>query len=88
LVNEEDGILLLSEYAGAYYELGEHAFTISPYDIYGTVENMHKALTMSSEERKQRATSLRNIVKAADVKEWFYAQVDDAIRDMQRINEE
>jgi trehalose 6-phosphate synthase len=88
LVNVKDGILLLSEYAGAYYELGEHAFTISPYDIYGTVESMHKALTMSSEKRKQRATSLRNIVKAADVKEWFYAQVDDAIQDMQGTKKE
>jgi len=88
LVNEEDGILLLSEAAGAYYEMGEYAFTISPYDIYGTVESLHRALTISSEERKQRAAALRNIVKRADVKEWFYAQVNDAIQDMQEINEE
>lgn len=80
LLNKRDGVLLLSEYAGAFYELGEEALTVSPFDVYGTAEAMHKALTMSPEERKRRAQTLRQVVIQADVREWFKAQVDEALR--------
>ncbi|MQC26143.1 MAG: trehalose-6-phosphate synthase [Chloroflexi bacterium] len=80
LVNNRNGVLLLSEYAGAFYELGEQALTVSPFDVYGTAEAMHQALTMAPAERKKRANTLRNIVMEADVREWFSSQVDDALR--------
>jgi trehalose 6-phosphate synthase len=82
LVNNRDGVLLLSEYAGAFYELGEQALTVSPFDVYGTAEAMHQALTMTPAERRKRADILREIVTQADVREWFSAQVDDALRAM------
>ncbi len=80
LVNNKDGVLLLSEFAGAYYELGEEALTVSPFDVYGTAEAMHQALVMPAAERQHRAQTLRDIVTRADVREWFKAQVDDALR--------
>ncbi len=79
-INQRDGVLVLSENAGAYYELGDHALTVSPYDIYGTSEAMHEALTMGSDERSQRAEALRAQVRDADVRAWFASQVDDALR--------
>jgi trehalose 6-phosphate synthase len=82
LVNQQDGVLLLSEHAGAFYELGEHVLTVSPFDIYGTAESLNMALKMPLEDRRKRADSLRNLVQKADVKEWFYAQADDALRDL------
>ena len=86
LLNEKDGVLLLSEYAGAYYELGDHALNVSPYDIYGTVDAMHQALKMPSEERRSRATALRNIVQDANIKDWFQAQVKDALKTLRKNN--
>lgn len=80
LVNQRDGVLLLSEYAGAYYELGSHALTVSPFDIYGTMEAMHAALSMPADERHKRAEALRQIVRQAGVKYWFRAQIEDALR--------
>jgi trehalose 6-phosphate synthase len=80
LVNENDGVLVLSEYAGAFFELGEHALSVSPYDSFGTAEALHQALIMPRDERARRAAALREIVKSADVKEWFYHQVEDALR--------
>lgn len=82
LVNRKNGVLLLSEFAGAFYELGQDALTVSPFDVYGTAEAMHQALTMTMEERTRRATALREIVVKKDVREWFAAQVDDALRAM------
>lgn len=80
LVNQRSGVLLLSEYAGAFYELGEQALVVSPFDIYGTMEAIHEALEMPVEERRERSEILRERVRNAGVREWFYAQVEDALR--------
>jgi trehalose 6-phosphate synthase len=80
LVNQKDGVLVLSEDAGAFYELGEYALTVSPFDIFGTANALHQALSMAPEDKRQRAEALRDIVKKADIRGWFYDQVDDAMR--------
>lgn len=79
LVNQRNGVLLLSEHAGAFYELGDNALVVSPFDIFSTAEAMHEALTMSAAEREQRAEALRAQVKGAGVKTWFSDQLDDAL---------
>jgi len=80
LVNQKDGVLVLSEDAGAFYELGEHALTVSPFDTFGTTNAIHQGLTMSSEEKRKRAEALKKIVMNADIHSWFNNQVDDAMR--------
>ncbi len=82
LVNEHDGVVLLSEYAGAIYEMHEHVLSISPFDVHNAAEAIHQALQMPQEERQQRAEALREIVRRADVKRWFYMQTQDALRAM------
>lgn len=80
LVNENDGVLVLSERAGAFYELGEHALTISPFDTYSTAEALNHALIMPKSDRRRRAEQLRHTVRNAGVREWLFNQVDDAMR--------
>src|SRR5690606_4977053 len=80
LVNQKDGVLVLSEHAGAFYELGDEALAVSPFDIHSTAEALHQALTMPVEERHRRAEALRQKVRGADVRRWFYAQLEDALR--------
>ena len=48
-----DGVLVLSEFAGASWELSE-AIQVNPYDVEGTAESYYRALTMSPEERRTR----------------------------------
>jgi trehalose 6-phosphate synthase len=79
LVNERNGMIVLSEYAGAYYEMGQHTLNISPFDTYGTAQAMHKALTMAEEKRQLHAVALKKIVQEADVRQWFYHQIRDAL---------
>jgi trehalose 6-phosphate synthase len=81
LVNQRDGVLLLSEHAGAFYELGGDALIVSSFDVYGTAQAMNQALTMPPAERKERAEALRAVVEQADVRRWFYDQLEDALRD-------
>lgn len=79
LVNQHDGVLVLSENAGAFFEMGEAALTVSPFDVFGTAEALHHALTMPETERRERAETLRAIVQKADVKRWFQQQTQDAL---------
>jgi trehalose 6-phosphate synthase len=78
LVNQRDGVLILSEHAGAFYELGEYAISVSPFDVHGTAEAIHNALTLPLDEKAERATALREIVQSADLKHWFQSQLVDA----------
>jgi len=82
LINQRDGVLILSEHAGAFYELGENALIVNPFDIYNTANAMHQALTMSVAEKQERADALREQVKSADIRVWFSNQLDDALRAM------
>ena len=54
LVNERDGVLILSENAGAHEELGAYAITINPFDVDAQAEALHQALTMPHDERAFR----------------------------------
>jgi trehalose 6-phosphate synthase/phosphatase len=66
---DEDGVLLLSEFAGAASELGE-AVQINPYDVEQMAQAIRQALEMSEEERRLRMLALRRRVAAYDVHRW------------------
>ena len=55
LVNTRDGVLVLSENAGAHEELGAWALTVNPFDVAGQADALHEALTMPTDERRRRA---------------------------------
>ncbi len=77
LLNERNGVLILSEGAGAVAQLGEHALIIGPTDVEGTADAIHRALTMPLEERRRRAEGLRKAVESDNVATWFERQVFD-----------
>jgi trehalose 6-phosphate synthase/phosphatase len=66
---DEDGVLVLSEFAGASAELRE-ALLVNPYDVHGTADAIHQALTMEPGERRRRMRALRAHVRAHDVHRW------------------
>ena len=50
-VNTRDGVVLLSENTGAHEELGDCTLTVNPFDIQEQADAIHRALTMSADER-------------------------------------
>lgn len=76
IVNERDGVLVLSERAGAHQQMGDHALVISPCDISATAEAMNMALTMSKEERHRRAKALKQSVEREDIRLWLCWQLE------------
>ncbi|HYG67275.1 MAG TPA: bifunctional alpha,alpha-trehalose-phosphate synthase (UDP-forming)/trehalose-phosphatase, partial [Anaeromyxobacteraceae bacterium] len=75
-----DGVLVLSELAGAAAELSE-ALLVNPYDVERTAETMRRALEMGEEERRGRMAVLRERVMRSDVHGWartFLARLEGA----------
>jgi trehalose 6-phosphate synthase/phosphatase len=64
-----DGVLVLSEFAGAAWELPE-ALQVNPYDVDGAAEVYYRALGLSADERRGRMAPLRARVQAFDVHRW------------------
>jgi trehalose 6-phosphate synthase len=76
IVNQRNGVLILSERTGAQEQLKSGATVISPCDVSATAEAMHQALVMSVEQRQERATRLRQLVEREDIRDWFCQQLD------------
>jgi trehalose 6-phosphate synthase len=77
VLNQRDGVLILSEHTGAYAELGALAVGVNPFDVEEQAEAIHTALTMSAGERRTRFVGLRDVVQHNSVERWITAQLDD-----------
>ena len=80
LVNERDGVLILSENAGAHEELAPWALTVNPFDVSGQAEALLAALEMPAPERSERLEGLRSHVREHDLTVWVEAQLADLDR--------
>lgn len=67
---EEQGSLILSEFAGAAAELKVGALLVNPYDVETVMEAILSACRMSPEERTFRMRRMRQVVREHDVFEW------------------
>ncbi len=70
LVNERDGVVVLSENAGAHAELGEWALTVNPFDVEGQAEAIERALSLGAGERQSRLEAIRAHVREHDLNGW------------------
>jgi trehalose 6-phosphate synthase len=71
LVNDTDGVLVLSREAGAYEELGEAVLAVNPYDVADTADVLARALDMPGPERARRAAALRALVERRQAGDWL-----------------
>ena len=71
LVNDRDGVLVLSRNAGAWDELSGHALGVNPFDVTGTASALAEALDMGAGEKAERAKALREVVEARTPFDWF-----------------
>jgi trehalose 6-phosphate synthase len=71
LVNERDGVLVLSHQAGAWDELGDHALGINPFDVSGTASALASALDLPAAERADKARALRKVIASRSPLDWF-----------------
>ena len=80
LLNQRDGVLVLSEGAGAFQELGRWALGIRPEDVRGTADALEMALGMAAGERRARLHRLRRAVLSRTTDDWLDEQLQDLRR--------
>jgi trehalose 6-phosphate synthase len=78
LLNRADGVLVLSREAGAWDELAGAALGVNPFDVSGTADALHQALSMDAGERRSRASRLRDVVLARTAADWLADQLSAA----------
>jgi trehalose 6-phosphate synthase/phosphatase len=72
---EGDGVLVLSEFAGAAAEMAE-AVVVNPYDVDSLADSYQRALSLPEEERRFRMQALRGRVMFNDAKRWVQSFLD------------
>jgi trehalose 6-phosphate synthase/phosphatase len=81
--DDEDGVLILSTFAGASRELLE-ALLVNPFDITETAAAMRRAIEMPLEQRRERMRLMRRTVQENNVYRWAGRMLVDAARIRQR----
>lgn len=80
---DNDGVLILSEFAGAAPELGDGALLVNPYDELGVAAALANSFGMERAERHERMTRLRRQIRHFDIMRWrddFFAAWDAPVR--------
>jgi trehalose-6-phosphate synthase len=81
--DDEDGVLILSTFAGAARELVE-AILVNPFDVAETAAAIRRAIEMPREQRRQRMQLMRRTIKENNVYRWAGRMLMDAARIRQR----
>lgn len=79
VLNERDGVLVLSRNAGAAAEL-HAALLVNPFDADGTADAIERALGLSAHERHERAITLKELAPGLPPAEWLGRQIKDVQR--------
>jgi phosphocarrier protein len=73
IVSRKPGVLVLSETAGAAAESAAREVLVCPFDIEGTAEALHQALTLPEELRHQWLDRFRQSVENWTARHWLEA---------------
>ncbi len=80
VVNERNGVILLSVNAGAYMEMRETVLAINPLDVQETAAMIHRALAMPARTREKMARRAREVVEENTSFKWLLRQIQDLRR--------
>lgn len=81
--DDEDGVLILSTFAGASRELLE-ALLVNPFDVSETAAAIETAIAMPRDQRRERMQLMRRTVKENNVYRWAGRMLMDVARVRQR----
>lgn len=80
VVNQQHGVLILSERTGARQQLESGALIIPPLDVSATADALHQALVMPANERKAKAEQLRTLIEGEDIVDWLCQQLETIVK--------
>jgi trehalose 6-phosphate synthase len=68
---DNNGVLILSEFAGAARSLGRYALLVNPYDLDGVADAIHHACNLSRTERQSHMRRLRQTIRTRNIFWWL-----------------
>ncbi|MCB9373896.1 MAG: trehalose-6-phosphate synthase [Microthrixaceae bacterium] len=71
LVSTREAVLALSPEAGVWEEVGHTALRVHPFDVAGTADALHAALSMPADERRDRHRERLAVVRARSPRDWL-----------------
>ena len=77
--SDNDGVMVLSEFAGAAPQMRSGAILVNPYDEIGVAGALNRAIHMTREERRTRMSRMRAGIRRHDILQWrddFFAALD------------
>jgi trehalose 6-phosphate synthase len=77
LVNQRNGMVILSENTGAHEELGDCSISVNPFDVQEQADAIHYALTAPEDERRRRWQQLHRIITSRTPSDWIDRQLED-----------
>jgi len=80
--NDEDGVLMLSEFTGAARELEGCAMIFNPYDIEKAADVLYASITMPRQQRRKRIKRAREIIFENNIYKWgssFVSELADML---------
>ncbi|MDA8388784.1 MAG: trehalose-6-phosphate synthase [Nitrospiraceae bacterium] len=77
--DDEDGVLILSQFAGASRELTD-ALIINPYDIEEMADAIYRSLLMEPREKSERMARMRQVVRENNIYRWAADLITAAAR--------
>ena len=77
--DDEQGVLILSSFAGASRELSE-ALIVNPYDTHAVADALERALLMPELEQRDRMRLMRELIRERNVYRWAARMLLDASR--------
>jgi len=81
LLNQNDGVLVLSANTGAFNELSRYCLGVNPFDVNETALSLRKALTMPRQKRENFSLLLKDVIRTNNSAKWLYYQLKTAISD-------
>jgi trehalose 6-phosphate synthase len=75
IVNERDGVIILSTEAGAHTQLAEGVLSVNPRDVAQTARALRTALSLSPTERAALASRVRRVVLRESAGAWLERQL-------------
>ncbi|HEY3294081.1 MAG TPA: trehalose-6-phosphate synthase [bacterium] len=88
---DDNGVLILSEFAGAAAQMRQDALLVNPFDIQGVAAAIHRAFHMDAAERKVHMRRLRRGIQRSNIFHWvdnfLRAAIARTIKDFPRLED-
>ena len=77
ILNVRNGVIILSENAGAMDELRDGVIPVNPFDIDSTSIALHDSLVMDAQKKAMMSKHLKDVLRKNDISNWLLGQFND-----------